>query len=405
MKKVLYITATLPALTVTFIYNEIFRLRQSGVQVDTVSMNTPADSVISADARTLRDTTVYLDQVGFGSKIFGFLRMLVRNPRRTLRCCRWVVSSGPVKGGRDVLRLAYHLVEAAYLAHQLRGSLPDHIHSHFINGPTSIAMFLGELAGKPFSFTMHASMIWLDPIAFRRKLDTCAFCVSISEYNKQYVLSEYGRRHADKIRIIHCGIDPETELSPASGSDAGAPVHIVGVGQLNARKGFHVLMPALAILKSRGLEFRCTIVGDGAERANLSAMVEENGLQDDVVLAGAMLHEQVRGVLDTADLFVLPCVISDDGWRDGIPVALMEAMYCQVPVVSTNILGLPELIEDGTSGLLVPQKDAVSLAEAMSDLIVNPGKRREFGIAGRRRVETHFNNAKSAAQLKALFQC
>ncbi|HNP35116.1 MAG TPA: glycosyltransferase family 4 protein [Woeseiaceae bacterium] len=404
MKKIVYITATLPALTVTFIYNEIFRLREDGASVETVSMNTPDDGQISLAARGLRESTLYLDKVPAWRKWFSALFHGLRHPLRMAHC-KWLwLTASPMQGPRDYLRLMYHLVEAAYLARRMRHKPPEHIHSHFINGPTSIAMFLGLLLDVPYSFTMHASMIWRDPIAFRHKLRTSAFCVSISEYNRRYVLETYGQRFADKIHVVHCGIDPRAVTGLPSRKAGGEKFRILAVGQLNRRKGFHVLIPALATLKRSGQKFVCTIIGEGAERPILEKLINEHDLGEQVTLAGAVLHEQVQAHLEAADAFVLPCVISEDGWRDGIPVALMEAMHRELPVISTEILGLPELIENGVSGLLVPAGEVEALAKAIVTLASDPEYCHRLGQNGRAKVLEEFNNDKSAARLHALIE-
>lgn len=403
MKRIIYITATLPALTVTFIYNEIFRLRSRGAVVDSVSMNTPAADSISADSRDLRQTTVYLDAVSMLPKLAAFLFVSLRHPVRMASCLRELVTAYPVKGARDYARLVYHLVEGAYLARRMRHKQPEHLHSHFINGPTSIAMFMARLLDIPYSFTMHASMIWRDPIAIRNKLRSAAFCVSISEYNRRYVLDTYGQEFADKIHIVHCGVEPDDSLPPRQTAE-NDEFRLLAVGQLNPRKGFHVLIPALAGLRDKGVAFHCTIVGDGAERSRLAELVRNHALGDHVNLAGAMLHEKVKEELAQADAFVLPCVITDDGWRDGIPVALMEAMLYELPVVSTNILGLPELIEDGVGGLLVPANDADALSVALARLAEDPGLREKLGQAGRVKVLEDFNNVRSARELHELIE-
>lgn len=404
MKRIVYITATLPALTVTFIYNEIFRLRSQGAIVDTVSMNTPSEDLISADARELKDTTLYLDAIGLLPKLAAFTLCLLRHPIRVAGGLRQIVTAKPVKGVRDYARLIYHLIEAAYLARRMRHERPDHLHSHFINGPTSIAMFLGRLLDVPYSFTMHASMIWLDPIAFSNKLETADFCVSISEYNRQYVLETYGSGYADKIHVVHCGIEPDKLARDVPCKVPGDTLHLLGVGQLNRRKGFHILIPALAALRDRNVDFDCTIVGDGAERNALQAQIATHDLGDRVRLAGALLHEDVKHELARADAFVLPCVISEDGWRDGIPVALMEAMAYGIPVVSTDILGLPELIDHGTGGLLVPSGDVEALADALQMLAHDSDLRESLGRNGRAKVLSDFNNARSAERLQDLIE-
>ncbi len=404
MKRIVYITATLPALTVTFIYNEIFRLRELGSEIDTVSMNTPPENQISGAARPLRDTTLYLDQVSIALKLLGCAATAVRHPLRFCRCIAHLVTARPVRLPRDFFRNAYHLLEAGYLAHSMRHKPPDHVHSHFINGPTTIAMFTGLLVGVPYSFTMHASMIWKDPVAFRNKLDTCSFCVSISDYNRRYVLETYGQRYASRFNIVHCGIDPGASIPERAGKQGHGPLRILGVGQLNARKGFHVLLPALAELKKQGIDFSCIIVGDGPERQALERQKTSLGLGEELQLTGARLHEEVKAMLPDADLFVLPCVISSDGWRDGIPVALMEAMQARLPVISTNILGLPELISDGEEGLLVPPDDPMALQAAIRRISEDPELGIRLGEAARQKVLREFNNDKSAAMLHELIE-
>ena len=404
MKKVLYITATLPALTVTFIYKEVFRLRALGMNVSTVSMNTPADGEVSSAARVLRQTTHYLDAQGILKKVLFAAAILVRHPLRMSKCIWHLLSARPVKVPRDYFRLSYHIIEAAYLALHLKDDRPDHIHCHFINGPTSIGMFLGILLDIPYSFTMHASMIWLDPVAFRNKLQTCAFCVSISEYNKRYVLKTYGERFDPKIHIVHCGIDPDADRMDKGTRSDDSVFRILGVGQLNRRKGFHVLIPALRMLLDQGVDFHCTIIGDGDQMQLLSRLIDSNEVGSHVTMAGAVLHEEVESSLWRSDAFVLPCVISEDGWRDGIPVALMEAMFCQLPVVSTDILGLPELIDNDLSGLLVPADDVEALTVALQRLAGDSELRKSLGANGRNKVLKDFNNELSALKLLEYFE-
>ena len=366
-------------------------------------MNTPSDQEVSADARRFVTDTEYLDSIGFGRKLAGFLVHSLRHPMRGLRCVWVVVTARPMQGLRDYSRLIYHLIEAGYLARAYPRESIEHIHAHFINGPTSIAMFLSLMLDRPYSFTMHASMIWLDPIAFRNKLETCKFCASISEYNKRYVVDTYGSQFADKIKIVHCGIDPEIEsLSPAS-NNSGGKVRLLGLGQLNPRKGFHILVEALALLAERQSQLECTIVGGGEQYDELERAIAKHQLQDVVRLAGAVPHEEVREFISSCDLFVLPCVVSDDGWRDGIPVALMEAMFHRRPVISTDILGLPELIENGDSGILVPSNDAAALSAAIVALADDAEARRRMGERGREKVLNAFNNEKSVTALAELF--
>jgi glycosyltransferase involved in cell wall biosynthesis len=251
---------------------------------------------------------------------------------------------------------------------------------------------------------MHASMIWLDPIALDDKLRTASFCVSISEYNRQYVLKAYGQDLADKIHVIHCGVDADQDRPNISCVAESSVMRIGSVGQFNRRKGFHILLPALAELRDRGLDFKCTIIGDGEERPHLKSLAQQLDLGKHVHFAGAMLHEDVKKALPSFDIFVLPCVIAENGYRDGIPVALMEAMYFELPVVSTNILGLPELIDEGVSGILVEPGEISPLADALHALANSPNLRATLGRNGKAKVLAEFNNELSARELKSLFE-
>ena len=176
-------------------------------------MNRPRQETTSAEARSFLDTTLYLDQIGLAQKTVSFLWAWLSRPRRMLRCLSIVIAASPMKGVRDYLRVIYHWIEASHLARTSIHDPPSHIHAHFINGPTSLAMFLGFICDIPFSFTMHASMIWRDPIALANKLQHCAFCVSISEYNRDYIVSQYGKSIFDKIHVVRCGIEPESIAS------------------------------------------------------------------------------------------------------------------------------------------------------------------------------------------------
>ena len=399
----LYISTTLPALTLTFVYREIWALEALGHRVTTVSMNRPSRRLVSDEAKPLLNRTLFLDSIRLPAKLGAYVGTLLRTPGRFLKAHRRLVQSRPLAGPRDFARLFYHLVEACWLnAHLPAGSF-SHIHAHFISGPTSLAMFLGCLRDVPFSFTMHASLLWQDPIALRTKLEHCRFCASISAYNRNFVVEQYGNHVAPKIRVVHCGIDPDTPLRHFSPKRHDGPVRLLSVGQLVARKGFHILLPAIARARELGSDVRGTLIGDGPLRKELVAQAADLGIDEYLTFAGALDQEAVQTALSDADLFVLPCVITPQGGRDGIPVALMEAMMAAIPVVSTNILGLPELIEDGVSGVLVSPDDSDELADAIAELAKSGELRRSLGDAGRNKVLRDFNQEVSAKRLSKLF--
>jgi len=367
-------------------------------------MNRPPDSDVSPEAMEFLDTTLFLDQISIVHKLLALPISLIFHPLRTARCLFTFVTATPMQSFRDYQRLGYHLMEACYLSRRLKRDAPDHIHCHFVNGATSIGMFLAELIAVPFSFTMHASIIWIDPIALQNKLRRCIYCVSISDYNRKYVAKTFGQKWHKKINIIHCGIRPSgVGISSQSAIAERRSVSVLAVGQLTKRKGYHVLLEAAKLLREHEIRISWTIVGDGEQRKILETFIEKYDLYETVNLVGSQPHEKIPDFLRDADIFTLPCVIGNDSSRDGIPVALMEAMAWRLPVVSTNIVGLPELIDSGSDGILVEPDNPQALANAILKLAESPEQRTRIGAAAAAKVEREFNSLKSAQQLAALF--
>jgi glycosyltransferase involved in cell wall biosynthesis len=207
----------------------------------------------------------------------------------------------------------------------------------------------------------------------------------------------------DKMHIVHCGVDPD-KFTPVSQKSLNKVPIILFVAQLTEKKGTPFLVKACKILKDNCLDFRCTIVGDGPQKPLIKELIKSNKLEDNVQLAGRVFQEELKSYLADADIFVLPCIQKDDGEMDGIPVVLMEAMAMQLPVVSTPISGIPELINDGQNGLLVEQKNPQALAEALQQLCLDTKLRKKLGQKGREKVIKDFNINKTARKLKTLFE-
>jgi len=249
---------------------------------------------------------------------------------------------------------------------------------------------------------MHASLIFIDPIMLKTKLLFCKRAVTISEYNKKYLVAKYGKEFSGKIDVIHCGIDLQA-FEPKNEQKPFPPV-ILAVGQLVERKGFRYLLKACQILKQRGIIFSCNIVGDGEEMDLLREKIEEYGIDKLVNLLGREPQERVRKLLQEASIFTLPSIVTDFGGREGIPVALMEAMAMKLPVVSTRTVGIPELIENGKEGILVEERNAEELSSALEFLLKNPQTRNQMGIRGRNKVSKDFNLDHIPRAFKPIFK-
>jgi glycosyltransferase involved in cell wall biosynthesis len=294
--------------------------------------------------------------------------------------------------------------KSVHLARRMARERVAHVHAHFASHPTTAALVIHRLTGIPFSFTAHGSDIHRDQCMLKEKTAAAAFVVPISRFNQDVILRAAGAQQAGKMRIVHCGVDTARFQPMAKPAAKDAPFHIVCVGTLHEVKGQTHLIEACRLLKEKGIAFTCHFVGDGPDQPALEQQVEAAGLAQQVVFHGRLDEPGVLQALMEADALAAPSVPSKDGRREGIPVVLMEAMACGLPVVSSRLSGIPELVEDGASGLLTEPGDARAIAEALECLATQPHTRQRFGEAGRRKVEGEFDLTRSAEVLAGLFR-
>ena len=272
--------------------------------------------------------------------------------------------------------------------------------------PALVAMFAHKLRGIPYTFTAHARDIYVDtrPELLRAEMEQANAVVTVSEYNRRHLLDQFNLSPNGKLRCIYNGIDPgRFQFRWPRASDPGPPV-ILSVSRLVEKKGLADLIESANILHQRGRCFQMEIIGEGSLREALQARVRQLGLQDRVNLLGPLPQELVRVAYARAAILALPCVIGADGDRDGIPTVLMEAMASGLPVVSTPVSGIPELIETERDGLLVPVKNPVMLAGALERLLHDPHLRDGLALAARTKIADRFTIDRSCEQLRALFQ-
>lgn len=261
----------------------------------------------------------------------------------------------------------WHLAVACHWAARLRHTEVSHIHSQWIHSGGTVAMYGAWLLGKPFSFTGHAADLFRERVALATKINRADFIVAISEFHRQFYL-DHGAR-PEQIFVAYCGIDTSHFTPRRRTRTEGEPFHILASGRLVEKKGFPVLIAACKSLKQRNFDFRCTIGGSGPDEAALRAQVKAAGLDDHVTLTGeALKQEDIPTFMYAGDVYCLPCVWASDNDVDGLPQMLMEAMACGLPVVSTRLVGIPDLVIDEKTGLLVDPKDATALANALMRL-------------------------------------
>lgn len=287
----------------------------------------------------------------------------------------------------------------------LRRAGVRHVHAHFATWAAATAQRLAAGLGVGFSFTAHAHDIYhrdVDRAALAARLAAADFAVTVSEANRAFlgeVLAAHGRQ--GRVVRLYNGVDVA-----ALGRAAARPVpgRVVSVGRLVPKKGLAHLVEACRLLARAGRACECLVVGEGEEREALARRIAEAGLADRVILAGARSHAETLALLASAEVCALPCVIAPDGDRDGLPTVLLEALAMGVPVVSTPVSGVPEIVADGASGLLVPPADAGALADALVRLLSSAALRARLSEAGRARAAQLFDLRTNVGSLAERFR-
>ena len=302
----------------------------------------------------------------------------------------WNALTGPREHARARLAGLWHLGVACHWAAGLAREDVRHIHSQWIHSGGTVAMYGAWLLDRPFSFTGHAADLFRDRAALTDKIARAAFIVCISDFHRRFYLDNGAR--PDQLITAHCGVDTLHFGPIPREREAGAPFRIVSVGRLVEKKGFAILIEAARHLKSTGAAFEIEIHGSGPLEEELRTAIATSEVGDCVQLTGqAVSQEDLPGVLADADAFCLPCVWAADNDVDGLPMVLMEAMAMQRPAVSTDLVGIPDLIIDGETGLLTPPGDARALAEALQKLSKDPALSARLAANGRAHVLADFN--------------
>ena len=396
--RVAYILKMYPRFSETFILSEILELERQGVDVHIYSLKKPDDGRFHADVSRVRARVTYAPESPLlAPRAFyeAHRRVMGWDRGRYLRTL-WGVLRRRRAGALK------RFLQAGYLATRLREDGITHAHAHFASSATSVALYLNRLMGLPYSFTAHAKDIYSDGVStdvLERKLRSASFAVTVSDYNREYLAPLGG---GEKVRRIYNGLDLR-QFSP-NGTHPDAPPLVLAVGRLVEKKGFEELIRACAVLRRDGRRFRCLIVGKGEREGALRALIRDLELEGWVELAGPMPREALLELYPRASVVVAPCVVGADGNRDGLPTVLIEAMALRVPVVSTDVTGIPELVEHGRTGLLAPQRDPEGLAAEIRRVLDNPAAARELARRGRERVEREFDLGANVAQLRGMFE-
>ncbi len=358
-----YILRKYPVLSETFILNELLELEALGAELHIFSLERPNDPRFHENLHKLKAHVTYVPDLLKLKSLWKHRKSASRNFGKGYRQALWYAFRhfNP--------SLALRFLQGCYIANAAKKLSIAHFHSHFATRSTSAAFFASMISEIPYSFTAHAVDIFkqtLSQKALQKKMEHAKFVVTVSEYNKNY-LSDLSQKSSHKIYKIHNGIDLEKFQS--NGANTQSPFTFLCVARFVEKKGHKVLLDACGRLREEGLQFQCLLVGKGKLQKKIETIIQEKQLQDYVQVLGPHTHEEVLSRYHQSHAYVLPCQIGSDGNRDGLPVAIVEALACGLPVITTPMTGNPEVVKHGHNGLLVPFNDANATAMAMRSMM------------------------------------
>ncbi|MBC7878296.1 MAG: glycosyltransferase [Anaerolineales bacterium] len=394
-KKIAYILSRFPTVSETFILYEIVELCKLGVDVHIFPLIHQKETVLHAEVEVLSPKVYYPEHFS-RSILKDHLFWLLKNPRGYVQTILHVITKN-MASFKFLSRAVIVMLLAAPTARKIEELGIDHIHAHAATHSTLMAYILSSLTGISYSFTAHSSDIYFNQTMLHEKIRHSSFVATISKYNQSFLQRLYPDIPIEKIKVIHCGIDPAKFQNKPPQRLTG-PFNIICVGRLEKIKGHKYLIEALAQLKEHNIDFVCQLVGDGELRAEIQKQIYRLNLEQNVILLGFQPHEKVIELVSQADVLVLPSL------SEGIPVAAMEGMASGVAVIATAVTGVSELVEDSITGLLVPSQNSTALTEAIVEMYKSPEFRQKLGNAGQKRVFEEFNLQHCVAKLYDVFQ-
>ncbi len=403
---VAYVVGHYPAVSHAFVTREVLALRAAGARVETISIHRSAEEdALSGDDRAEREATHTLLPPRILTVLRAHLRALT-SPGAYFATLASALRGAPA-GIRGRVWGAFYFAEAILVWHHCMRRGVRHLHAHHLNQASDAAMLAAQYANAAgasprwtWSFTMHGPNELFDVTRFRlaEKAASAATVVCISDFARSQVMCFLPEDAWPRLRVVHCGVDP-TEYDPdrervTSDDDA---FRILYIGRLVPFKGQGVLLEAVAVMREDGIEAELTLVGEGPSRAELEARAAALGLAEAVSFTGAVGQDEIRRHYAAADVFCLP------SFAEGVPVVLMEAMAMRVPVISTRIMGIPELIDDGSDGLLIAPGRSDELVAALTRMARDPELRAALGERGREKVKREFDVRQSGRELGEIF--
>ena len=396
--RIAYLVNRYPTVSHSFIRREILALERRGVEVMRIALREWHPELLDADNQPERERTRYVLREGAPALLIALMRMLLTRPVRMLQALGLALRMG-YRGDRPLPVHLVYLAEACQIEPWLRAAGVQHLHAHFGTNSAEVAMLVNALGGPRWSFTIHGPKEYdnVQLVGLAEKIRRCAFVVAISSYGRSQLYRLVETQHWPKVKVVHCGLEG-TYFTGAVRPPPAAP-RLVCVGRLCEQKGQLLLVEAAHRLAARGIPFELILAGDGELRSEIEASIRRYKLQDRVRITGWIGGNEVREQIQAARALVLP------SFAEGLPIVIMEAMALKRPVISTFVAGIPELVQPGEHGWLVPAGDIDALADVMRACLEAPVEALvRMGEAAHKRVVERHSVDTEAGKLGRLFQ-
>jgi len=389
--KIAYILNSFPDNTETFVLNEIVGLSRLGMDITNFSIYKSVGYKNTIDQKLLQLKIVYADPIYSLHIILSHIYYFFRRPSVYLK----LLFNFKEYGGKKAFW------EGVYFSKKIKKLGIEHVHAHFAWKATDVARLISYLTSIPFSFTAHARDIYVEADYLKEKLEEAKFIVTCVRNNKHYLTQKFGEIIQKKIKVVYHGIDLRM-FKPTENKEK--VVDLLSIGNLVEKKGFQYLIEACEILKKRGILLKCLVIGEGHLKTQLVNMIKELDLENYIELINRKPQSELLQIYAKSRIFVLPSFITYEGDRDGIPNVLAEAMVMGMPVISSNIPNISELIEHEKDGILVRDKDPQALSDAIDGLMNDNEKRIRLGKNARNKIVKEFDSRRHYRNLASIFR-
>ena len=398
--RVAYIMSRFPKLTETFVLNEIRELSDQGHEVEIWPLQRERTDVMHRAARRFVDEAHFTPWLSH-KYLWSHARFFLKSPWVYLGIL-WTLLRANWGSRRFLVGAVAYFPKAVYLADQFERRGIRHVHAHFASHPAMAAWVIHKLTGISYSFTAHGSDLHRDQHMLIDKVESASAVIAISQDNRRMIQNLCGEDFAERVRVVHCGVDAAQFSRRKPRRETDAPFSILCIGTLHEVKGQSYLLKACRILMEEGRDFVCHFIGDGEDLSLLERLARP--LEGRVRFHGRKTAGEIRELLQNADVLVAPSVPTASGRREGIPVVLMEALNSGVAVIASELSGIPELVRHEQTGLLAPPRDSIALASAIRRLMDDPDLRERLADEGHELVRREFDLKINANTLAGIFQ-